>query len=297
MNNNFPLISIIIPTYQRPDNLLRAISSAQKQTYPNIEIIVVDDNGIDSKWHYETEKILSSLIEHNVIKYVVHEINKNGSAARNTGFRVAKGDYINFLDDDDEFLPEKLKAQYEELQKHDNTYGGCYCNSRIFGINRKFETNYVASGNIIEDILCGNVDFNTSSVLFRRSALETINGFDESFWRHQDWELYVRFFRLYNICVSGEKILMNKYSTPNEISKRPQRIIDYKEYFLSVYKDDIAKMNKKRYIYKHQYIDTALTLFGQGLKNNACKYLFKSMHYGFPSLWNLSKILYYLIFR
>ena len=47
MNNNFPLISIIIPTYQRPDNLLRAISSAQKQTYPNIEIIVVDDNGID----------------------------------------------------------------------------------------------------------------------------------------------------------------------------------------------------------------------------------------------------------
>ena len=60
MNNNFPLISIIIPTYQRPDNLLRAISSAQKQTYPNIEIIVVDDNGIDSKWHYETEKILSS---------------------------------------------------------------------------------------------------------------------------------------------------------------------------------------------------------------------------------------------
>lgn len=90
---------------------------------------------------------------------------------------------------------------------------------------------------------------------------------------------------------------MNKYSTPNETSKRPQRIIDYKEYFLSVYKDDIAKMNKKRYIYKHQYIDTALTLFGQGQKNNACKYLFKSMHYGFPSLWNLSKILYYLIFR
>ena len=96
-----PLVSVIIPTYKRSKSLNRAIDSVLSQTYPNIEIIVVDDNGKGSKYQLETEKSLEKYIKTDKIKYIIHDVNRNGSAARNTGFKHSRGEYINFLDDDD----------------------------------------------------------------------------------------------------------------------------------------------------------------------------------------------------
>ena len=96
-----PLVSVIIPTYKRSKSLNRAIDSVLSQTYPNIEIIVVDDNGKGSKYQIETEKSLENYIKTDKIKYITHDVNRNGSAARNTGFKHSMGEYINFLDDGD----------------------------------------------------------------------------------------------------------------------------------------------------------------------------------------------------
>ena len=104
-----PIVSVIITTFARPDNLIRAIKSVLNQTYKPIEIIVVDDNGKGTPSQQETEKILREYICSGAIQYITHDMNKNGSAARNTGFRASMGEYVNFLDDDDEFAPTKIE--------------------------------------------------------------------------------------------------------------------------------------------------------------------------------------------
>ena len=98
------LVSVIIPTYSRPDFISRAIESVLNQTYKPIEIIVVDDNGRGTNNQILTEQVLTNFIRSNQIKYIVHEKNKNGSAARNTGAASSHGEYITFLDDDDVLL-------------------------------------------------------------------------------------------------------------------------------------------------------------------------------------------------
>ena len=92
------LVSVIIPTYKRSDYLLQTIESVLSQTYPSIEIIIVDDNGLGNKFQVETQKKLQKYIVERKIIYIPHEVNKNGAAARNTGFRASKGEYINFLE-------------------------------------------------------------------------------------------------------------------------------------------------------------------------------------------------------
>ncbi len=110
-----PTVSVIIPTYNRANLVSRAIKSVLNQTYQDFEIIVVDDCSEDN-----TEEIVKSFNDSR-IRYIKHKKNKGGSAARNTGIKRARGKYIAFLDDDDEWLPSKLEKQimlFEKLSKH-----------------------------------------------------------------------------------------------------------------------------------------------------------------------------------
>ena len=103
-------VSVIIPTYKRPDSLDRAINSVLGQTYPYVEVIVVDDNNPDTEGRRQTEAKMASFADNLRVKYVKHEQNKNGAAARNSGAKASTGDFIAFLDDDDEFLPKKNES-------------------------------------------------------------------------------------------------------------------------------------------------------------------------------------------
>ena len=103
MNN---LVTIVIPTYKRPDQLKRVIDSCLSQTYSNVEIIVVDDNYPETEYRKATEKVMH-LYNNKNIKYIKHDKNRNGSAARNTGLANATGKYITFVDDDDILYQEK----------------------------------------------------------------------------------------------------------------------------------------------------------------------------------------------
>ncbi len=288
------LVSVIIPTYLRPDNILRAIDSVLKQTYKPIEIIIVDDNGINTSFQIETEKKLQPLIDERKIVYIKHEINKNGSAARNTGLKASHGDFINFLDDDDIFMSDKIQKQISNLEKKTSDFGGITCNIKVISSSHSFYTNNLKEGNLAEPLLCGKMRFNTSSILFRREVLEEINGFDETFYRHQDWELYIRFFRKYKMAVSQE-VLLHKISTPNVLSKSPLKAIEYKYKFLDTFKDDILKMNHPNQIYKYQYETLALFLLQEKCKTEGISYLKKAASYGCLSFYTLLKTVYYLI--
>ena len=105
----YPLVSVIIPTYNRPTYLRRCLESVLNQTYKNIEIFVVDDNNPETEARIETEKIMNEYVNGKNVTYLKHNFNKNGSAARNTGWKHSSGKYITFLDDDYE-IDEKQKS-------------------------------------------------------------------------------------------------------------------------------------------------------------------------------------------
>ena len=99
---NYPVVSVVIPTYNRACLLGRAIQCVLNQSFQDIEVIVVDDASQDN-----SADIVNSL-DDSRIKYLRHEKNRGGSSARNTGIKAARGEYIAFLDDDDEWMPTKI---------------------------------------------------------------------------------------------------------------------------------------------------------------------------------------------
>ena len=107
-----PTVSVIIPTFNRADLVLKAIQSVLAQDYVDYEIIVVDDGSID-----DTGSVLQSLVEQGVIRYIYQQ-NRGESAARNRGIVEANGRYIAFLDSDDLFDPDKLEIQVKYLQDY-----------------------------------------------------------------------------------------------------------------------------------------------------------------------------------
>lgn len=107
-----PLVSIIIPSYSRPPAFVRrAIDSALAQTHRNIEILVVDDNPPGSPAREALGRLLEAYGADPRVRSVINPKNMGGSEARNEGVKAAKGEYLAFLDDDDEFLPNKIEAQ------------------------------------------------------------------------------------------------------------------------------------------------------------------------------------------
>ena len=122
---NLPCISVIVATYRRLESLKRALDSLAVQTYENLEIILVDDNA-DASWNNKVSEIVDELRTkgNNIdISLITNYSNKGSAESRNIGIRVAKGEYITFLDDDDVYLPEKIEKQYISMKNADADYG------------------------------------------------------------------------------------------------------------------------------------------------------------------------------
>jgi len=154
--------SVIIATYKRPVFLIRAVESVLAQSL-SAEVIVVDDNGKGSALQIQTEEVLKPFLGQ--IVYLPLEKNSGACIARNQGIAIAKGKYIFFLDDDDEFLPNKVETQVGYLADHPE-YDGCLsafirrddhgkqivANSN-FPVTESF-ANFVVSGNFFTPMLC-----------------------------------------------------------------------------------------------------------------------------------------------
>ena len=111
--NKAPRVSVVIPTYKRPKELKRAVSSVLSQDYDDLEVIIIDDNPPESETKAATEAAVASM--RGPIIHLKNEQSLGGGGARNRGIENARGEYIAFLDDDDEWLPGKLKPQVELL--------------------------------------------------------------------------------------------------------------------------------------------------------------------------------------
>lgn len=196
MNRNFaPLVSVVIPTFGRPKLLGRAVESVAKQTYENLEIIVVDDNE-ESHLKIETKRIVDTLRTVRDIRLVNNTRNIGGSASRNRGIQFSSGQYIAFLDDDDEWLPGKIEKQMDVFfSGRTNKLGVVYCGSLIKNAgsgeiqSRKFKK---VRGDFRKEILFDNFVVTTSAVIIRKYLLRRVQGFDETLLSSQDWDLLIR---------------------------------------------------------------------------------------------------------
>ena len=191
------LVSVIIPTFGRPTYLKNAILSALHQSHQNLEVLVIDDNDPQSNHRLETERIINNINDKRII-YIKHDYNKNGAVARNTGIYAAQGDFITFLDDDDEYLDNKIEVQLHAL-KENPSYSAVYCpHFKYYNNQLVYASTYNKSGNCQLDVLKMISEIHTSSLLFDKNSILAIDGFDESFTRHQDFEFLIRYFEFFS---------------------------------------------------------------------------------------------------
>lgn len=187
------LVSIVVPTYQRPTFLDRALKSVFAQSHRRWEVVVVDDNERSSEARRATEQFMRRYQDGGRVRYLKHERNKGGAAARNTGILAAAGEYVAFLDDDDEWLPSKLEKQLALFAGADRCLVA-YTGYRVVdATGAPLSTKLPAwRGDILERLLARNDIGTTSSLLCRREALLEAGLFDEALPASQDYDLYLR---------------------------------------------------------------------------------------------------------
>ncbi|MCK5146213.1 glycosyltransferase [bacterium] len=238
------LVSTIIPTFQRAQCLKRAINSVLNQTYQNIEVVVVDDNDPVTEFRLETENLMSFYSNDKRVRYIKHEKNKNGAAARNTGILHAKGEIICFLDDDDWFLPQKIKIQLDKLISN-KSFDGVYCGRMENGVL----VTLTVSGDLKEQILLSEFIPATSTLMIYKSCLEDIGGFNINYRRHQDSELLLRFFKKYQIySIPRSLIIMGPNKAENELHGKA--LEQLKNSYLAEFDEKINEINVRNKNFK-----------------------------------------------
>lgn len=203
------LVSVVIPTYKRPDVISRAINSVLGQSYVNIEVIIVDDNDPHTEDRLLTEHVMLSYNDNPQVTYIRHDHNRNGSAARNTGWRASHGEFITFLDDDDEISPDKIRAQVECMETLDESWGACYTAYHILMKDGTIQhSGTTQSGDVYLRALMRTFYMGSgSNVLLRKKVVDEIGGYDESFKRNQDIEFMARAFEHYKVAYIPQDLL------------------------------------------------------------------------------------------
>lgn len=280
-----PLVSIIIPTYKRPLYLGRAIDSVLAQTYTSWELIIIDDNHEDSDDRRETEAFMARYAEDSRVRYLKHANNQGGSAARNTGVKEAKGEFIAFLDDDDEWLPEKLEHQMALFEQGDADLGLVYsARMKVDDAGETVELEIPSKrGFIFPDILIRNFIGTTSTVLCRRLALQEVGLFDASLPAAQDFDLYIRLAQRYSVDFVEEPLVKRHVHDGERITSNPVRKVKAYEAIHQKYAPLYAKYPKQRSRFFHQY---GKKLMMAGERKRAEK-MFRQAYQANPQNWKL----------
>ncbi|WNH10250.1 glycosyltransferase family 2 protein [Thalassobellus suaedae] len=287
-------VSVIIPTYKRSKRLSQAIDSVLKQTYKNIEIIVVDDNGIN-RFQKDTKEVLKPYIEKNQINYICHNTNLGGCKARNTGAFAAKGEYISFLDDDDFYEPSKIEEQINFIENN-KKLDACICSMyRIDENNVKIESreNIARGKTLKEAILDGNLF--TSMLLIKKSVFIKLEGFSE-IPRFQDKYFHYKFLSAgYKIDILNKQLLTLVEHSESRISSLSAKKIITSLNLLTQFENNhnhLFSENEGYYI-KYRHLIKKVEVLCAGKYSDKLK----SLLYCFKSIKYASKKNYHYIFK
>lgn len=263
-----PLVSVIIPTYKRHEKLNRALKSVVNQTYDNLEIIVVND--------YPKEDIEKHIeVEDDRIVAINLDENKGGSGARNVGIENASGEYIAFLDDDDEYLPEKVEKQVRKIEELPEDYGLVAVQAFV-----------ILKNNLVKKCGEGNKDgylfhkhLRSSQILsvtplVKKECFDEVGPFDEDLESRQDYDIWLRILKEYKVGFVNEPLIKHYRQGDDKISSNYSSRYKGILRFIEKYKEDL-KRDKIALRRKYSslgvdlaYLDTCKSL----------KYLMKSLY-------------------
>lgn len=198
------LVSVVITTHNRSRLLKQAVESVLKQTYKNIEIIVVDDCSTDN-----TKEVVGYL--YSSLKYVRHKKNEGGVASRMTGARTAQGEYIAFLDDDDQWVAEKIEKQVAVAELAGANCAVVTCGAKIFRNGEKTVYHNIPkiNGNIRKGILSQGLGTIPSCHLFNKAIFDRMKGYDLDMPYHNEHDIWMKMAHMdYNTLAVKEPLVI-----------------------------------------------------------------------------------------
>lgn len=199
-------VSIVIPTYKRPDYLSRLLESIARQTFQNFEVIIVDDNSPNREEYVPVIAKYENIFKE--FNFLSNDTNRGAPHSRNRGIRLAKYDLIALVDDDDEWLPEKLTRQVELFRVSSENVGIVY--TWTDSVNERGEVVHCyrseIEGNALKEIL-KECFIPSPSVMVRKNAIEEAGLFDEAFPSCQDWDMWTRVLATGNSCAVIREVL------------------------------------------------------------------------------------------
>lgn len=235
-----PVVSIIIPSYNRGYCIAQCLRSALDQTFADFEIIVVDDASSDDT----RAQVLS--ISDSRIRYLAHDSNQGGAVARNTGIRVAQGEFVAFLDSDDHWLPDKLEKQIAALRTLGPKWGLSYTWLSCVDDagTETLRVNPENDGACFDEMLVTNFIGTFSNIVVRKSLLIEVGALDESFRSCQDWDLFIRLTRHASVHCLREYAVCYLISASDKvrISTNPRSVIQGHRRILKKYARDYAAL-------------------------------------------------------
>ncbi|MBL8014469.1 MAG: glycosyltransferase family 2 protein [Candidatus Omnitrophica bacterium] len=212
------LVSVVIPAYNRADKIEASIRSVQAQTYPHWEIIVSDDGSKDN-----TVDVVRKLMkEDNRIRIVTREKNAGAQSARNSGVREAAGEWIAFLDSDDQWLTDSLERRMRIA--HQKNVQVVHSNAYILHPGKEMELYKVPalSGQVYKQVLRGEGPM-FPCLLIKKSALEAIGLLDEAIISYQEWDTAIRLAKRFEFGFEPQPTFIYDYRTQNAISRDSNR--------------------------------------------------------------------------
>jgi glycosyltransferase involved in cell wall biosynthesis len=267
---NMPSVDIIIPTYNRARLLASAIASAISQTYTALKIIVVDDASRDN-----TRDVVLSFNDSR-LKYLRHDVNRGEAAARNTGIACSQSEYVAFLDDDDQWFPQKTQLQVELMENRSPRVAGVYSG----WVAIRMENGGIISwrvpqhrGEIYPLMAAGNVIGTPSTVLLRRRCLEEVGPFDESIPYGLDYDMWIRLAERYEFEYISEP-LVKYYIHENQISNNPEIMIKGHESMLRKHEVLFASDRKGQ---SRRYLQLGSLHYVNHQRIQSCKWLLKAI--------------------
>ena len=270
------MVSCVIPTFKRSVTLTRAIDSVLRQTYKNVEVLVVDDNEKDTPDSLNVRSLVQSYTDPRV-KLVTQPKHINGAEARNAGVRSSIGEYIAFLDDDDVWMPEKIEKQIKLLLNNPDCSGSSclYSHYRNNDVVRSCPP--YTGENLHKKIIGREVAVFTSTVLLKKDKLLESGLFNNSLRRHQDLQLLLD-FTLHNKIVVLNEYLVKLFVDSNiNRANSVNRLIEVKERFFEACKShiDIYTGKERSCIYAAHYFEIVLAALREKNISVAFKYLGK----------------------
>ncbi|BDR53403.1 glycosyl transferase [Bombiscardovia nodaiensis] len=240
-----PVVSAVVTTYQRPVEVVRrALKSVIGQNYPHLEVILVNDCPQDSTLSASLKALCQELSQGRPVTYLPMEHNGGACRARNFGAARAKGSYLAFLDDDDEWLPAKISQELAAAEAHESV-GLVYCNAVLhYDAGEKpdglLAPHPLPSGNIFLPLLGRNFIGSCSFPLIARADFERLGGFNADMPALQDWEFYLRLTRQKEAVYLAEPLARYHFHQGERISAHPERRTAAFEHIHQQYAGDLA---------------------------------------------------------